>query len=496
MMKSMNRKLLLSVGMVAMFISVSSVYAQTTPTPAPFPVNATLDANCVGTISVPDTVYAGETFKATVTLINESSVQWRSNQNFKLGSQAPQDNLTWGFSRVALPREIVSRNAAVSFRFEATAPQTPGQYPFSWQMLREGHKWFGDICTEHVPLTVKMRPNNAIPISRTGIPSRVTSGQQFTAKVTMKNISKREWKKGEYQLGATGYTAQDRDNTTWGVRRVDFDGAGPIQPGDEAVFTINATAPTVTSTKPFAFAWKMVAGDEWFGVYSIRTIVVHKVVSPTPTPTLTPTPTASPEVPSTFTFSSRGAIRSFVNSVSGADVIDASGNNAGAAAWDEATRLKICNLKGYSAVDSNTSTSGSFSSPSDNTIVLWDAATSKFVTKPARGNNLFIAKLTCSNPIVQATPSSTPIVTPTVTPTSTPTPEVTPFIGTFSSPVGNTAVPKGQGVTVNVAGQGNPVCATWKLFRQNGNERIFVRMLTAADFVAGELPGGLPVCTN
>ena len=55
--------------------------------------------------SVPSTVLTGATFTATITMNNDGTIAWSSGGSnpYHLGSQSPQDNTTWGLSRVALP---------------------------------------------------------------------------------------------------------------------------------------------------------------------------------------------------------------------------------------------------------------------------------------------------------------------------------------------------------------------------------------------------------
>jgi hypothetical protein len=57
--------------------------------------------------SVPSSMTAGERYGVSVTMRNSGSSNWTSGsgypRNHKLGSQNPQDNSTWGFTRVEMP---------------------------------------------------------------------------------------------------------------------------------------------------------------------------------------------------------------------------------------------------------------------------------------------------------------------------------------------------------------------------------------------------------
>ncbi len=92
--------------------------------------------------TTPTHVTAGKTFSATVVMNNNGTTTWTTAGGYKLGSQDPQDNTIWGFTRVALPASTAP-GANASFTFTGTAPTTPGTYSFDWQMVQEGVQWFG-----------------------------------------------------------------------------------------------------------------------------------------------------------------------------------------------------------------------------------------------------------------------------------------------------------------------------------------------------------------
>jgi hypothetical protein len=94
--------------------------------------------------NVPAVMYAGHTYNVSVTMQNVGSMTWTAAQSFRLGSQHPQDNGTWGFNRVFLAaNDTIAPGGTKTFSFAVTAPAAPGQYYFQWQMLREAVSWFG-----------------------------------------------------------------------------------------------------------------------------------------------------------------------------------------------------------------------------------------------------------------------------------------------------------------------------------------------------------------
>ncbi|MBP6886429.1 MAG: PKD domain-containing protein [Candidatus Pacebacteria bacterium] len=102
--------------------------------------------------SVPTTIVAGQTATATVTITNNGTTTWTAGTNYKLGSQNPADNTTWGLLRVPVGSSI-SPGSTTTFSFTITAPSTPGTYNFQWRMVQELIEWFGNT-TPNVAITV------------------------------------------------------------------------------------------------------------------------------------------------------------------------------------------------------------------------------------------------------------------------------------------------------------------------------------------------------
>ncbi len=106
------------------------------------------EAICVDTsTSIPTTMLVGQSYPVTVTMQNDGSNNWTAAANYKLGSQNPADNTTWGLNRVNLSGgdNITKPNNKV-FSFNVTAPAIPGNYTMQWQMVEEGVEWFGEMC--------------------------------------------------------------------------------------------------------------------------------------------------------------------------------------------------------------------------------------------------------------------------------------------------------------------------------------------------------------
>ena len=130
--------------------------------------------------SVPGTVNAGAAFTATVTMNNNGTTAWTSSGSnpYHLGTQSPQDNTTWGLSRVNLPSSPINAGQNAAFTINATAPTTPGSYTFAWKMVHDNVEWFG--ATFSTTITVA-----AIPPSITTQPANLTKNPGQTATFTV-----------------------------------------------------------------------------------------------------------------------------------------------------------------------------------------------------------------------------------------------------------------------------------------------------------------------
>lgn len=120
------------------------------------------NASC-SSVNAPDSVTAGQSFSASVMMVNNGTNAWQNtyhNNSYALGSQNPQDNTRWGLSRVGLPFNPVNPGQSATFNFTAIAPTTAGSYPFDWKMVEEGVEWFGATCTKTITVTSVTSQNN------------------------------------------------------------------------------------------------------------------------------------------------------------------------------------------------------------------------------------------------------------------------------------------------------------------------------------------------
>jgi hypothetical protein len=112
--------------------------------------------------SVPTTMEAGETYPVWIKMKNTGETTWTRAGRYKLGSQNPQDNQTWGRSRAWLPGDdySVEPGETHKFAFDVTAPAVPGIYNFRWRMVQELEEWFGQYTPN---VAVQVTPLQSCP---------------------------------------------------------------------------------------------------------------------------------------------------------------------------------------------------------------------------------------------------------------------------------------------------------------------------------------------
>jgi C1A family cysteine protease len=118
--------------------------------------------------SVPSALVAGMAQDVTVTMRNVGTETWTPGGQYRLGSQSPQDNQTWGVTRVELPGPIAP-GQDVTFSFRIVPPSTTGSAHFQWMMLQEGVTWFGEPT-----------PHGVIRISSSADPTTVPDVTQWS----------------------------------------------------------------------------------------------------------------------------------------------------------------------------------------------------------------------------------------------------------------------------------------------------------------------------
>ena len=144
----------------------ANYYSASASAVASVPITVVANNASCGGIAAPDTVIAGNTFSADITMNNTGTKPWTTDSSpHRLGAQDPQDNVNWAISnRIGLPSEPINSGQSATFAGTFTATTTPGTYNFDWQMLEEGLGWFGAKCTK----TITVVQQFPLSVSKTG----------------------------------------------------------------------------------------------------------------------------------------------------------------------------------------------------------------------------------------------------------------------------------------------------------------------------------------
>jgi hypothetical protein len=94
--------------------------------------------------NLPASIPAGQSFSASIKWNNIGSQTWNGSAGFRLASQNPLNNTTWGGDSVNLAGFEIPSGQRLDLTFTAQAPQAPGIYNFQWQLYREGTGVFGE----------------------------------------------------------------------------------------------------------------------------------------------------------------------------------------------------------------------------------------------------------------------------------------------------------------------------------------------------------------
>jgi RHS repeat-associated protein len=130
-------------------------------------------------LSMPLNMVAGQSYDVAVSMKNSGNTTWQPGI-WKLGSQAPQDNTTWGPNRVQLAAPV-GPGSSVAFSFVVRAPTTPGIYTYKWQMVQEYIEFFGAPTTEYqISVTAPPPPTPAPTLTVTRNPTMMVANQSFT----------------------------------------------------------------------------------------------------------------------------------------------------------------------------------------------------------------------------------------------------------------------------------------------------------------------------
>jgi hypothetical protein len=236
----------------------------------------------------------GQTYIVRVTMLNTGANTWTAG-NYKLGSQNPANNNTWGLTRINVQGSVPHGQTA-TFEFGAAKPVgfPPDYFNFQWQMVQDGGVgYFGEKTKNGIVfggswLPLGGAPNYANFVSQS-VPDQMAAGQTYTVSITMNNAGTNWWlinllgvPESESDVSVRLGAQIPQDNMTWGDNRVPLPSS--VSPGQNVTFTFDVTAPSTPGE--YNFQWMMVLESEmeqqmqeqWFGTLTPTTFV--NVTSP------------------------------------------------------------------------------------------------------------------------------------------------------------------------------------------------------------------------
>jgi hypothetical protein len=113
--------------------------------------------------TVPSSAQPGQQFSVSLKWLNTGAQSWSGSAGFKVRSQNPENNTTWGGNTVQTTA-IVQPGQHFDTTFTATAPLAPGTYSFQWQLFQEGAGFFGQASIA-VQVTISEPQDNSPQIS-------------------------------------------------------------------------------------------------------------------------------------------------------------------------------------------------------------------------------------------------------------------------------------------------------------------------------------------
>jgi hypothetical protein len=207
---------------------------------------------------LPRRLECGDTFRASVTMLNTGGTPWTSADALAAvgGADPFSEEAT-----VALPAGTeVAPGESHAFLFTLTAPEIAlASARTAWRMVGGDGKAYGETAAQAVVVACSPRVDDAELVAA-DLPARLACGEGYAARIKLRNTGGTRWSSRDgYVLGAVEGT----DDFKAPARVALADGAAVPPDGDHA-FAAALTAPAVAGT--YRIEWRMRRGaGEWFG---------------------------------------------------------------------------------------------------------------------------------------------------------------------------------------------------------------------------------------
>ena len=260
---------ILILGIAAMTVCLSTASAQ--------PKQDTAEHAQFVSQLLPSTVSPGETFKALIQYRNTSQTHWKGKPYLKAISKEAKQ--VWGIDQAFLVETgSIAPNSIATFSLTATAPTTPGRYPFQWAFMPKP----SNAATSQTPETfIEVVSPHSINNSAKAdaefiavhVDEQMIAGEEYDVAVIFKNVGESTWWAGNTRL-----ISQDpEENLVWFINHVEYGETSTTPPEDIHAFRFSVRAPETPGQ--YSFQWQLfnTTNKQTFGeVTESTTITVNK----------------------------------------------------------------------------------------------------------------------------------------------------------------------------------------------------------------------------
>ena len=228
---------------------------------------------------LPEKLAPGQSYTATVTLLNNGKSKWTKADNYYLGIYNESDSNSsleiWGINRVDLSKDVPP-SGKVTFLFNISAPKIPGMFKMQWAMVKNNN-FFGEYTDNTVNVTsdsargtADAEGNNSEIVSLR-IAETMIAGEKYKVSLTLKNTGNRTWHASEYSDYKISPFTEPSDIIYSDWNSGSYYLSNSIEPGQTSDVEFYVVAPSDPGN--YGLQWMMKSGSGYFGQKTERVAV-------------------------------------------------------------------------------------------------------------------------------------------------------------------------------------------------------------------------------
>ncbi len=207
-------------------------------------------------IDVPRYMISGERYTVRLEYKNAGAAVWSVEQNYQIAWASPELEKSWGKLKKGNVFETpVAPGEVAMIEFDIRAPKETGEMRLGWQLLDPQGNYFGEPAVVK-KVRVESQKNQARVVMQL-VPDEISTGEQFTAVIQVKNIGRTTWNRD------SGYHLAAIESNAWNIKRIDLPANAHIAPDETVTFKARVRAPQ--STGEYRFQWQMRQNNTYFG---------------------------------------------------------------------------------------------------------------------------------------------------------------------------------------------------------------------------------------